>query len=206
MFNNYYFSTVANDLIKRMNTESEQATALFPLFSASLYFYSITLFEIKSTNSCGVDDIPPNLLKLLPDTTLGALAHIFNLSFVTSKYILVFRFGKVTPIFKKDNRQIVSNYRPVSILSAFLKVMEKAVFKRIIEFINASHVLSNFRFGFLRLHSTSLACNFLNNLISECFNNNNAVLTIFLDMIKAFDSLNHKILLSKLDGMVFVAK
>ena len=75
--------------------------------------------------------------------------------------------------------------------------MEKAVFKQMIGFINANHILSNFQFGFCLLHSTSFACNFSNNLISECLNNN-AVLTIFLDMTKAFDSLNQKILLFEL--------
>ena len=100
-----YFSTVANDLIKNMNTDSKQATALPPPISASFYFYPISVFKIKkiitpikSTNSYGLDDIPPKILKLLPDTTLGALAHIFNLSFVTSKYISGFKFAKVTPI------------------------------------------------------------------------------------------------------------
>ena len=165
MFNNY-FSTVANDLIKNMNTDSEQATSLSPPISASFYFYPITVFEIKkiitsikSTNSCGLDDIPPKILKLLPDTTLGALAHIFNLSFVTYKYISAFKFAKVNPIFKKGNRQIVSNCRPISILSAFLRVMEKAVSKQMIRFINANHILSNFQFGFCALYSTSLASN-----------------------------------------------
>ena len=150
IFNNY-FSTVAKDLIKNMNTDSEQATELPPPIIASFFFYPITVFEIKkiitsikSTNSCGLDDIPPKILKLLPDTTLGALAHIFNLSFVTSKYIVAFKFAKVTPIFKKGNRQIVSNYRPINILSAYSEVMEKAVFKRIIGFINANHILSSF--------------------------------------------------------------
>ena len=77
-----------------MNTDSEHATALPQPISTSFYIYPITVFEIKkiitlikSTNSCGLDHIPPKIFKLLPDTTLGALAHIFNLSFVTSKYI-----------------------------------------------------------------------------------------------------------------------
>ena len=73
--------------------------------------------------------------------------------------------------------------------------MEKAVFKQMIQFINANHILSNFQFGFHPLHS-------INNLISEGFNNN-AVLAIFLHMTIAFDSLNHKILLSKLDRYGF---
>ena len=81
--------------------------------------------------------------------------------------------------------------------------MEKPVFKRMIGFINANHILPNFQFGFRPLHSTSLACNYLNNLISECFNNNNAVLTIFLYMTEAFNSLNHKILFIKLDRYGF---
>ena len=102
IFNNY-FSTVVNDLIKNTNTDSEQATALPPPNSASFYLYPITVFEItkiftsiKSTDSCGLDDIPSIILKLLPDITSVALAHIFNLLFVTSKYISAFRFAKVT--------------------------------------------------------------------------------------------------------------
>ena len=81
--------------------------------------------------------------------------------------------------------------------------MEKAVFKQMIGFINANHILSNFQFGFRPLHFSSLACNFLNNLISECFSNNNALLTICLDMNNAFDTLNHKILLFKVDKYGF---
>ena len=112
IFNNY-FSTIANDLIKNINSDSKHATALPQPISTSVYFYPITVFEIKkiitlikSTNSCGLDDIPPKILKLLPDTTLGALAHIFNLSFVTSKYISAFKSAKVTPIFKKVKKVI----------------------------------------------------------------------------------------------------
>ena len=88
--------------MKNMNTDSKQATALPPPNSASFYFYPITVFEIKknySTNSCGLDDIPSKILKLLPDITLGALAHIFNLLFVTIKFISAIKFAKVTAIF-----------------------------------------------------------------------------------------------------------
>ena len=150
IFNNYFFSVV-DDLIKNMNTDSEPATALPPPNSASFYFYPITVFEIKklitlikSTNSCGLEYIPPQILKLLPDTTLGALAHIFNLSFVTSRFISALKFAKVNPLFKKGNLQIVSNYRPISILGTFSKVLEKAVFKRMIGFIIANHNLIQF--------------------------------------------------------------
>ena len=84
--------------------------------------------------------------------------------------------------------------------------MERAFFKQMIGFINAKYILSNFQFGFRPLHSTILACNFLNNLISECFINNNGVSAIVFDMTKAIDSLNHKILLSKLDRYGFLGQ
>ena len=77
-------------------------------------------------------------------------------------------------MFEKANRQIVSNYRLISILRAFTKVMEKVVFTPIIGFINANYILSDFQFEFCLLHSINPSCNFLNDLIFECFSNNNA--------------------------------
>ena len=91
-----------------MNTDSEQATALPPPISASFYSYPITVFKIKkiitsvkSTNSCGLDDILPKILKLLPDSTLGPLAHIFSLSFVRSNTSQLLNLPKLPLYLKK---------------------------------------------------------------------------------------------------------
>ena len=125
---------------------------------------------------------------------------MFNQFLSTGKCISVFEVAKVTPIFKHGNAQLVSNYCPIS---AFSKILEKLVHKRILSFLNQNNILSQLQFGFRPTFSTQLACSYLSSKITDLFNDNNLVLAIFLHLTKAFDTLDHDILLTKLSNYGF---
>ena len=114
-----------------------------------------------------------------------------------------FRVAKVTPIYKYGNAQMVSNYCPMNVLSAFSKILEKIVHKRILSLLNQNCILPKLQFGFRPAFSSHLAYSYLSSKIFDLFNDNNLVLAIFLDLTKAFDTLDHDIMLTKLRNYGF---
>lgn len=94
---------------------------------------------------------------------------------------------------------LISNYRPVSLLPAFSKIFEKLMYNRLLKFMNGNNMLYKYQFGFKKNHSTSMALIVLVDKITEALQNGEHVLGLFLDYSKAFDTVNHKILLNKLN-------
>ena len=93
---------------------------------------------------------------------------------------------------------IFSNYRPVSLLCSLSKVLEKIMYNRVISFLNENDVLFKYQFGFRKSHSTYLALTVLMDKLIKSLENGNYVVGVFLDFSKAFDTVDHKILLAKL--------
>ena len=127
------------------------------------------------------------------------LAHIINLSFTSSTVPNQLKIAKVIPIFKKNEINKSENYRPISLLSSINKIMEKLMYKRVINFLNRHKILYEFQFGFRQNHSTSLALIEIVDNILEDLQNGKYVAGIYLDLSKAFDTVDHKILLNKLN-------
>ena len=130
---------------------------------------------------------------------LVALSHTFNLSLSTGKFIDEFKLAKVFPVLKKSDPRLMNNYRPISLLSRVSKILEKIMYRRLTRFLIQRNFFYDLQFGFRKNYSTSDAITIMTNKISKAFDRKEMTLSIFLDLFKAFDSINHSILLHKLN-------
>ena len=155
----------------------------------------INQLESKST---GPHSIPVNLLKLIPDLILVPLCKIISNSFSTGIFPDALKNSKVIPIHKGESTQVLNNYRPISLLSIFDKIIEKLMHKRLYSFLNEHNILFRNQFGFRKNNSTSFALIQITERIKETIDKKKYGCGIFIDLRKAFDTVNHEILLNKL--------
>ena len=126
-------------------------------------------------------------------------ADLFNLSLITGVLTSVLKTAKVVPVFKKDSTLDYSNYRPISLLSNFEKVLEKRMYKRLYAFLINNNIIYNLQFGFRQQYSSSPALLNLTENIRKALDDGNIGCGVFVDLQKAFDTADHQILLAKLN-------
>ena len=148
--------------------------------------------------STGLDDMSPKLFKYFPDNIVHCLVHVFNLSLSQGKFIYCFKRSKVVPIHKSKDKFDMSNYRPISLLPVASKILEKIIHLRLYSFLSQNGFFYEKQFGFRANHSTDLAASYLVSQVCDALDNNLKVMSIFLDMSKAFDCVDHSILLQKM--------
>ena len=157
----------------------------------------INSLENKST---GPSSIPLKLLSLKPDLIILPLAYIINMSFITGEYPNLLKIVKVIPIHKGGSTQDVNNnYRPISLLSIFDTIIEKLMHKRLYNFLMEHNILYQNQFGFRKNNSTVYALAQITEMIKVSIDNRKFGCGIFVDLRKAFDTVNHEILLIKLE-------
>ena len=110
------------------------------------------------------------------------------------------KIARVIPVFKSGDPLLISNYRPISVLPCFSKILEKIIFTRMLEFFNKNNAIFDGQFGFLPGKSVSQALVYLSHSLTDAFEKGHYVNGTFLDLSKAFDTLDHEILLNKLDN------
>ena len=120
-----------------------------------------------------------------------------------AKYPGQWKLATVTPLYKKKNRSLPENYRPISLLNIFGKVFEKLVYIQMMNFIDKHKILFVYQYGFRKKHSTSLALIDIVDKTKFALDKNDYALGILLDITKAFDSINHDILITKLENYGF---
>ena len=210
---NEYLTSLASNLNENVSLATDHLT-IQPMESfvqymsksidSSIYLEDTNPTEIAeiiaSFENGNASDIPIIVLKKTAHLISSVLAPLYNNYMQRGTFPSLFKVGKVTPIFKKDNKECIKNYRPVSILPIFGKIFEKIIYKRLYAFLTANGVLHDNQFGFRKGHSTNHALHESIETINTSLLAGKHVLGIFIDLSKAFDTLDHPTLLCKLEN------
>jgi hypothetical protein len=155
--------------------------------------------SLKTKNSHGYDEISTKILKMSIYYISSPLTYIYNRMLSSGFFQTRLKFAEVKPIFKKADKKVTSNCRPISLLTSFSEIFEKVIYNRIFQYINHNHIHVNEKFGFKHALSTDIAsCNLSKNIMTA-LNNKLLVGGIFCGLHNVFDCVNHDILLSKME-------
>ena len=154
--------------------------------------------SMKMSQSKGHDGISSELIKLINTDISSSITVIINQSLTSGIFPDKLKIAKVTPIFKKGNKKLICNYRPISVLPIISKVFETVLQEQLTEYFTTYNLFAPQQYGFRKNSSTELATLELIDRLLNQMNNHKIPTNFYIDLSKAFDSLQHDILLEKL--------
>lgn len=191
---------------QQTRNDTTQTEPCPPLNSMSLYATDCEEIEqiindLKNTSATGWDGIPTSVIKSAKVVLVPILAHIFNLSLGSGVFPLVFKKALVHPIHKGGDRDSVTNYRPISVLSTLSKILEKILNKRLVGYLETNNIIADNQYGFRKGKSTEDAVLHLTEIVTRNLNSKLKTIGLFLDLSKAFDTVSIPLLLNKLSDI-----
>ena len=155
--------------------------------------------SLDSNKSSDIYGMSPKLLKILSPAISETLSNIYNENFALGVFPDHMKLSMITPIFKGGSKLDFLNYRPISVLPIISKVLKKLMFTRLTKYLDKNKIIYEHQFGSQRNRSTTLAVLDLSARITKALDSGNYAANVFLNFAKAFDTVNHQILLSKLE-------
>ena len=205
---NKYFSNIGKNLASSCNNSLKTDFTKFMKNSicSSIYLEPPQIDEIfkiilslNPKKSCGYDNISNVFIRAAASELSPILTDFFTFSCNKGLFPSSLKIAKVVPILKSGDNKLTSNYRPISLLSSFSKILEKIIYNRLTNFLNKHEIFHKHQYGFREHHSTELA---VFDILSTCYKsiqNNQHTCLLMLDLKKAFDTANHNILIKKLE-------
>ena len=204
-----YFSTVGSTYANKIDQPKTDINTYLTRINRNpetLYLTPTTVSELTNLinslpnkNSKGHDDISNNTLKQLYTSITQPLTIVFNRSLSEGKFPDLMKLADIVPIHKSKEKYLTTNYRPISLLITISKLLEKIIYKRTYSFLNKTGQLYQSQYGFRVQHSCENAVGELVGEIVKGHEHKKHTVAVFLDLSKAFDTLCHKVLLSKLE-------
>ena len=208
IFNDYFVniasklkeSPIQTDFAKLKNYVSAKVPSdtEFKISLTTHTFVKKFLSSLNVNKSTGLDNIGPKILKLSADVITPSILYIVNKSISISQFPDLWKEAKVKPLFKSGSKDDINNYRPISILPTVSKLIEKWVEKQFSQYLNEFNLLHKSQSGFRSRHSTESALILMVDSWLKAINEGKIVGCVLVDFRKAFDLVDHEILLRKL--------
>lgn len=201
---NDYFCTIGNKLQNTIKARKEEPLILPENNLNTIFINNTDEMEIinivlkMKLKSGGVDAISTKILKVIINSIAFPLTRIFNNCIEQAIWPDALKKAEIIPIHKGKEKCKHENYRPISLISNIAKIFEKIIHKRLYNFIKKNNIISTSQFGFMKNIGTKDALCQLTKILNENMDKSIPSIVTFLDLAKAFDSVDHKILLQKL--------